>query len=215
MEQIPNDKKTPPFSIHEALVKGWEAFFAHYTVFLPAVFLTVAISFASEYMIKDKFTPLTISAFVLGAVAQIIIGMGLTKIALKITAGEQVSFDDVFSVTHLFFPYIGASILYSLIIFGGLLLLIVPGLVWLVTYWLFPYVLIDTECGILKALSEAKLLYYKGVRGHIVLFFVIIGILNIAGALTFMVGLFLTIPITTVATAHVYRKLAAAHEEKT
>ena len=40
------------------------------------------------------------------------------------------------------------------------------------------------------------------------------GILNIAGVLAFFIGLFITIPITAVATAHVYRKLVLAYEEK-
>ena len=35
----------------------------------------------------------------------------------------------------------------------------------------------------------------------------VVGVLNLAGALAFFVGLFFTIPITAVAAAHVYRIL--------
>lgn len=207
------DCKALPFSIQESLFVGWEALQTHYRIFIPLVLLSVFISLVSEYLGSRAVNILYIAAFVLGVVAQIIIGMGLIKIALKITVGEIVALNDVFSVTHLFFLYIGASILYGLIILGGLLLLVVPGLVWLVTYWLFSYVLVDTECGVMTAFSEAKRIS-KGARWHIFLFIAITGILNIAGVLAFFIGLFITIPITAVATAHVYRKLVLAHEEK-
>lgn len=207
------DYKASLFSIQESLLVGWEALQTHYRVFIPLVLLSVVISFVSEYLGNRTANPLYIAAFVLGVVAQIIIGMGLIKVALKITTGETIVFNDIFSVTHLFFSYIGTSILYGLMVLGGLLLLVVPGLVWLVTYWLVSYVLIDTECGVMTALSQAKRIS-KGARWHIFLFMAVTGMLNIAGVLTFFIGLFITIPITVVATAHVYRKLVLAHEKK-
>jgi len=194
------------FSIKESLIYGWEAFLAHYSVFVPVVFLSVAISFASEFITKHEFGILGYLAIMLGVIAQIIMGMGITKIALKITAGESVVFDDVFSQTHLFFLYIGGNIVYGLIVCVGLLLFIVPGFIWMVSYWFFPYVLIDKELGVWVALSEAKRIS-KDVRWELFKFMMVMGALNIAGVLTFFVGLFITIPITAVATAHVYRQL--------
>lgn len=208
MKPETQDKKRNPFSIKESFIFGWEAFKAHYRVFVPAMGISVAISFASEYVFNQHAPSLTIVGvvFTLGTIAQLIIGMGLTKVALKITAGEPVAFDDVFSVTHLFFSYIGALILYALIVLGGFLLLIVPGLIWLVSYWFFPYALIDGERGAKAAFAEAKRIS-KGVRGHLFLLILVSGILNIAGVLAYFVGLFITIPVTVLAAAHVYRIL--------
>ena len=176
-----------PFSIREALLFGWEAFLAHYSVFVPAVFLSIAISFASEFIMKREFVDvLGYTAITLGVIAQIIVGMGIAKIALKITAGEPVVFDDVFSPTHLFFRYVGGNILYGLIALGGLLLLIVPGLVWLVSYWFFQYVLIDKEPGVFTALSEAKRIS-KGARWELFKFMIVASVLNLAGAPSFFI----------------------------
>lgn len=194
------------FSIREALVQGWEAFLAHYMVFIPAVSLSVVISFVSEFIATREFGMLGYLAIALGIIAQIIVGMGIIKISLKITAGESVAFDDIFSQTHLFFSYVGGNILYGFIVFAGLLLLIIPGFLWLVSYWFFPYVLIDKESGIFAALSEAKRIS-KGIRLELFKFMIVMGALNLAGVLTFFVGLFITVPITAVATAHVYRSL--------
>ena len=195
-----------PFSIKDSLICGWEAFLAHYTVFVPVVFLSLAISFISNYIGKDGLSTITVATVVLGSIAQVIIGMGLTKIALKITRGEPVAFDDAFSTAHLFFSYLGANLLYGLIVAAGFLLLIIPGVLWMVTYWLFQYILIDKESGALVSLSEAKHIS-KGVRWPLFKFMMVVIALNIAGAITFMIGLFFTVPVTVVATAYVYRIL--------
>ncbi len=198
---------TLPFSIKESLIFGWEAFLAHYTVFVPIVFLSMAISFANDYIAKHELGSIIIySAFLLGTIAQIVLGMGLTKIALKITAGEAIAFDDVFSATHLFFKYVGANFLYMLTVFFGFFLLIFPGFFWLVSYWLFQYILIDRETGVFASLAEAKRLS-QGVRWVLFKFIMAVVGLNIAGALIFMAGLFFTIPTTVAAAAYVYRAL--------
>jgi uncharacterized membrane protein len=197
---------TPPFSIHDSLTFGWEAFKAHYNVFIPVIFLTGVISVLSKYVGDRDASILMGVALILGAVAQIIVGMGLTKIALNITAGKPAAFDDIFSVTHLFFAYVGATILYGLIVLGGFLLLIIPGIMWLVSYWLFQYALVDKGLGVLDALSEAKRIS-KDVRWPLFKFMVVTGVLNIVGIAAFGIGLFVTIPITAVATAYVYRAL--------
>lgn len=196
----------PLFSIKESLIFGWESFVVHYRIFVPVVFLSVAISFASEFIANHNIGTLMYIALVVGTIAQIIVGMGVMKLALKVTAGEPITFDDAFSVTHKFFLYLASAFLYVLIVLGGLVLFIVPGLLWLVSYWLFPYVLIDTEVGVLAALSEAKRIS-KGARWQLFQFMCVTVVLNLAGALAFFVGLLATIPLTAIATAHVYRQL--------
>ncbi len=204
----------PPFSIKESLLFGWKALQAHYRVFLPVIFISVAISFIIEHISKtNELSYLAGISMALGILADMIIALGLTKIALKITIGEAVAFDDIFSATHLFFSYIGAAILYILIVLGGFLLLVVPGVLWLISYWLYPYVLIDKENGAFAALSEAKRIS-KGSRWLLGQFMFVSGILNLAGALLFFIGLFITIPITTVAAAHIYRALQKRTEQE-
>lgn len=200
-----------PFSIKESLIFGWEAFLLHYRVFIPAVFLTFVFSFIPEFIGKDYSDVMIISALVLGGIAQILIGMGITKIALKIVAGEEVVFDDVFSATHLFFTYVGGSIFYGLLVVLGLLLFVIPGIFLAVSYWLFSYVLLDKELGVWEALSEAKRIS-RGARWELFKFMIVVGVLNLAGAFTFFVGLFITIPVTAVAIAYVYRRLLNKQE---
>ncbi|TSC78935.1 MAG: hypothetical protein G01um101429_611 [Parcubacteria group bacterium Gr01-1014_29] len=75
--------QTPPFSIQEALIAGWEALQTHYRVFIPLVLLSVSISFVDEYLSNRGMHPLYIAAITLGVVAQIIIGMGLINCELR------------------------------------------------------------------------------------------------------------------------------------
>jgi hypothetical protein len=202
-----------PFSIKESLIFGWHAFKAHHRVFIPVVGLMVAISLVSQFVGGHDDTIVTGIALVLATVAQIIIGMGIVKLSLKAAMGLPIAFDDIFSVSHLFFSYIGAALLYGLIVLGGFLLLIVPGIIWLITYWLFQYALVDKELGALAALAEAKRIS-KSVKLPLFIFMVVTGALNLAGAVLLIVGLVITIPVTALATAHVYGILQKQNSAK-
>ncbi|PJE64082.1 MAG: hypothetical protein COU90_04400 [Candidatus Ryanbacteria bacterium CG10_big_fil_rev_8_21_14_0_10_43_42] len=198
-------KKT--ISTKEALFFGWDAFKETYRIFIPALLITIGLSFMVSFLEEEKVgDTLMIIAGVLGTIAQIIIGLGLVKVSLRTVDGERVVFDDIFSVTHLFFSYLGASLLYSLIVFGGFLLLIIPGIIWTVTYWLFQYTLVDREKGVFDALRSAKEAS-TGVRWELAGFMFVSGVINIAGILAFGVGLLVSLPVTMLATAYVYRSL--------
>ena len=66
---------TPTFSIKESLIFGWEAFLLHYRIFIPAMFLTLVISFLPEFIGKDYSNGITVIALVLGMIVQIIVGL--------------------------------------------------------------------------------------------------------------------------------------------
>ena len=105
-------------SIEEALIAGWEAFLGHYRVFISIMAISLLLSLMNEYVKSRVAYPVYTTTAVLGVIAEILIGMGTIKIALNIIDGKEVAFDDMFSVTHLFFSYLGATILYCLIIAG-------------------------------------------------------------------------------------------------
>ena len=209
----PPEKHEKTIETKKALQFGWERFKETYHIFVPALFIIIGLEFVMGYLEKSEIGEvLVVIALLLGSIAEIIISMGLMKISLLIVDGEGVIFDDIFSVTHLFFSFIGASLLYGLIIVGGIILLIVPGMIWAVTYWLFQYALIDREKGAMDALSTAKEAS-GGVRWQLAQFMVVLVAINIAGMLAFGVGLFVAIPVTTIASAYVYRALAVRAEQ--
>jgi uncharacterized membrane protein len=88
----------------------------------------------------------------------------LTTMALIITAhrtseGEAIGIRDSYALSLRFFwRYTWTWILYFLIVLGGVILLIVPGIIWGVRYSLAPYAVIIENLGAKQALSRSRAL---------------------------------------------------------
>lgn len=194
------------FSKSGALNFGWNKFKAHVGYFVGLVLIMFLFSVAFAFVTKELEGALS---FVLTAVLyilQLVIGMGLTAIALKVCDDEYPSYEYLLSQKDKLFRYIGAAILYTIIVAFGFLLLIIPGIVWMIKYGLYYFLIIDKNMKPLDALSKSRDIT-DGVKWNLLLFYIVLGLVNFLGALLFYVGLFVTIPVTTIAMAHVYKEL--------
>lgn len=72
---------------------------------------------------------------------------------------------------------------------------------------LAPYAFIDKKCGPIEALKQSVRIT-KGNRGRVILFFFTMALLNLFGALLLIVGLLVSVPVTLLAFAHLYRTLS-------
>ena len=141
-----------------------------------------------------------------GWVLYIIASMGLIKLALSYCDSKKGEFSYLFSNYRLFFKYFFGSILYALIVIGGLILFIIPGIIWAIMFQFFPYFVVDKGLGPIEALKKSAAIT-SGAKWTLFLFCILACLINLLGALCLMVGLFVTIPVTLVAYAAVYRKL--------
>jgi uncharacterized membrane protein len=107
---------------------------------------------------------------------------------------------------------LGTGILYALIFIAGLILLIVPGIIWAVKFGLWPCFVVDKGLGPIQAL-KASSRTTRGVKWDLFGFGVICVIFTLAGLLCLIVGVFATYPTIIVAHALVYRQLAAQTPE--
>jgi len=160
----------------------------------------------SEWLSLEGFQIYSFVIDIVKVALGVIVTMGLIKIALAFAGGGKGEWDNLFSAYRLFFNYLFGAVLYGLIIFVGLLLLVVPGLVWAIQFGFYKYLIVDKELGPIEALKESSRIT-KDVRWHLFLFAILLGLINVAGILVFGIGLFVTIPTTIVAAAYVYRKL--------
>jgi len=95
-----------------------------------------------------------------------------------------------------FFPLLVFTIVSTIFIFIGLLLLIVPGIYFTVAYLFAPYLIVEKNIDFWPAMEISR----KKVNKHwfgMFAFSIVIILLNIIGCLPFFVGLFITIPLTT------------------
>ena len=140
----------------------------------------------------------------------IMISIGWLKMFLAVLAGKAPAlayFMDINDSHKYFWSYIFASILLGLIVFGGFILLIIPGFVWALTYGLAPILVIDKKLSPPKALAMSRKLM-TGQRLNLFVWGLAMFGIHIVGMLCFVIGLIFTIPLSYYAYAYVYAKLA-------
>lgn len=197
------------FSVDEIVSFGWEKMKEHFWFFVGILILTwVVQSFFSGIanVFEKKVFALFVILTLLAWVIQAIVKMGLIRISLNIVDGKQATFNDLFADINLLGNFILGSILYGLIVLGGLILLIVPGIVWAIKYQFFAYLIIDQKMSPLDAIKRSGEIT-MGHKSDILMLGMVFMLINLAGALCLLIGLFATIPTTMVAITYVYRKL--------
>jgi uncharacterized membrane protein len=165
-----------------------------------------------DYLVRasaDRNPSLSALAILALQAIEIALMLGFVHLALRAVDGELVRLRQLLEPLPLFFHYLLAAMLYTLIVAGGLLLLVVPGIIWAVRYGAFAFVVVDRKLDPIAALRASARL----TRGHtprLLTFGLLLLGINVAGALAFGVGLFVTLPTTMIAAATGYRRLADA-----
>jgi len=202
---------TSRFSIGDAVRFGWDTTKDNILFFIGVLIVMLVAEMVprvvGDLMVRD-FLVVAIMFYIVSAVLNMVLTMGFIRILLKFCDGAKPGFSDLFSCFHLFFKYLGAAILYGLIVLGGLILLIVPGIIWAIKFQFFAYVLVERGLGPIAALKQSSAIT-DGAKMDLFLFALLLVGINIVGALACCVGLFASIPITMVALAYVYRALLA------
>jgi uncharacterized membrane protein len=197
------------FSLEEALRFGWETL-KKYPAFLVGVVLFLAlINYAPiliETYAREKVGDYLIPFRIVFTIFQVILNMGVLRITLLYVDGEQAEPRDLFACAHLFFTYFAASLVFVLFVFLGLLLFIIPGVVLALKFQFYDYFIIDKKAGIMESIEKSGKLT-EGVLMDLFLFALALFGINLLGFLFVGIGLLVTMPISMVARAHVYRQL--------
>jgi uncharacterized membrane protein len=194
------------FSITEALKFGWHKTKAHSGVLFQGMLALFAIEIGSS--IIDKVLHNTIEGFLatcLLAVVGVIIGAGFVNITLKLAKGEHATYKDLVPKGQLVWYYFCASVVAGALAVLGLILLIIPGIYLLLRFSMVRYAVLE-GAGIIESLKQSSTLT-EGVKWRLLAFFLAVIGLNILGAIFFLIGLLVTVPVSTIAHAHVYLKL--------
>lgn len=200
------------FSIEKAISESWEIIKNNLGFILSLQVIVLIINVfpqAADYIYKDvssmevPLLAISVTFFIL----QLITSIGIIKIYLSLhDKKEEKDVMVLFSGVNYLFRYILASVVYGLIVFGGFLLLIVPGIIWSIKYQFFAYFIIDKDMKPMEAL-QASARITEGQKMNLFLFGCVLILVNFAGLLALGVGLLVTIPLTSMAVVYVYRKL--------
>ncbi|PAU94406.1 hypothetical protein CK503_06290 [Aliifodinibius salipaludis] len=144
-------------------------------------------------------------SFLLTAV-QLFLSLGFTKLMLMLVQDAYVTVADMFNNFRIFLSYFVASFIYGLAVSMGLFLLIAPGIWIAIRFQFFPYFIIENGDSSFTALQKSYNLS-QDLLLELFVFGVAVVFLNLIGALLLGVGVIFTYPLTTMATAIIYRSL--------
>jgi len=201
------NKKT--FSIRAALSFGWEKTHAHLSFFIPFMAGLIAVVLLLNMLVnvaEHSGWMMRVAMNVISVVVNVILALGLMKLSLDIIHEKKPTVQTIFSENEHFFQYFFASFLYAIATGIGFIFLIVPGVIIAIRLRYFGYAIIEKKMGIIDSLKESYRLT-KGNTWQLFLFALAIFGINILGFIPLGLGLLITVPISIIAAAYVWKKL--------
>lgn len=194
------------FSIKELLKRAWKQTLDNVWFVLPILLIAYAVG----VVWPDS---------VLGSVVSFIMSFVLASVFLRISRGEKVSWNNMFEglTPKLFLQFFLLSLISSIFIFAGLLLLIVPGVIVMIMMIFANYALMDRRGKAIehdafwRSIKESAALA-KGSKMRIFVFLLVIIGINILGILAFGIGILITAPVSALAVAMLYDTFKRAKE---
>lgn len=145
---------------------------------------------------------------IISFVVKMYLGVVTIIVSLKAVRGESLTVQEVLVKDwKMIWPYVLVSLLYSLVVIFGTILLIVPGVIFGLMYFLSTYLVVDQGLGVIESMKESKRLT-GGKRGKLFLIGLTSLGINILGMLCLGVGVIVTAPLTVVMGGLVYQRLA-------
>lgn len=203
-----------PFSVTSAIGYGWETFktrpwfFIGASVVIAVLYIAVgAVSAAVDAPFGGTAENQTVVGNVVSLFLGALVGMGVT--AFYLAAHDSPQTVQLGNLWHPspYWKFLGASVLTSLAVGIGFVLLIVPGVIALLFFMFSTFIVIDRELGPIDAMKESMRIT-EGHRLPLLGFVLLLVLIVIAGALALGVGLLVAFPIATLAFAHAYRVLS-------
>lgn len=227
---------TEKLNISEVLSFSWKKVRENFWFFVGLSVFNFIVSQMTTY--SDESHPELLLVYlaieIIFSIIYLLISIGIIKISLNTVDGKKPSLDDLFSQTRLVFRFLSIKILTFLIVFAGIFIPIIPGIVWAIkvgkkklkeNIWYFvglllipwiiwaiqyqfaPFFVIDKKYDPKKALKASAKITDKMKIFLLALNFSLLGVI-IIGVLCLFVGIIVAIPVTWIAEAYVYRKLA-------
>lgn len=182
--------------------------YASFVIGAMATYFVLAIVPQIYYMLQAPQEPTTQSQLfsILLTVIQLFLSLGFIKVMLLLIDDAYVEVGDLFNNFQPFLNYFIAYFIYMFAVAIGLFLLIIPGIFIAIRFQFYPYFILEGNDTSIGALQKS---YYltDNLTIELLLFGIVVIALNVMGILTFGVGIIFTYPLTTMATAIIYKSL--------
>ncbi|MBD1933734.1 MULTISPECIES: glycerophosphoryl diester phosphodiesterase membrane domain-containing protein [Cyanophyceae] len=191
-------QKSYTVKISEYIGSGWETFKKNPAGFVGFTFvfflINVAIAKVSQSVTLEGFISLLISAP---------LNAGFLIVAFKLLKNRATTFGDFFRGFNNYLPLFLVSLVSSVVISIGLLLLLIPGVYLAVAYIFALPLVLEKKMNFWDGMEFSRKLISKHWFSFFGFAFVLV-LLNLAGVLLLGVGLLVTIPLSVCAIAAAY-----------
>lgn len=172
--------------IVKAFIDAWNIYVKN---FFTILLTTLVVMFLGVITLGILYIPLLV---------------GLQMMFVKAKRGEPITLSDVFAPMKRFFAIFFGSIWIGILVAIGLILLIVPGLIW-ASWWMFALLfIVDKNMGIGAGMRASKEIVRKNNLWMHLLLLILAAIVSNLGSYVFWVGILLTMPLGWGAVACAY-----------
>jgi uncharacterized membrane protein len=180
--------------------RAWDVLFSDIGYFiLIALIYILVISVASATIVGEFI--------VMGPLA-----VGFYYIAFKKLQGKGFEIGDISKGFNFFTAAVISSILISVFMAIGFTLCIIPGIIICALYTFTPVFILDKKLDFWNAMEASRKVAQKHIF-ELSIFVIILGLINLLGVILCLVGIFVTIPLTILATAIAYEELVGFETE--
>lgn len=206
-------------SYSQVLRFGWEKLKAHWKLLLMYMVLLVVFNALTGFIASglENVSSTLVMVFNLAVtIAGLFLGIAQIKFILRVTDGRATSdlkaelmmFKEyLVSSTGQIIPYLVGSVAYALLVLLGLILLIVPGIIFAIKYQFVTYLIIDKDMGVKEAfrvsgeLTQGKKMWLFGYA------LVTIGLVML-GLLALIVGSIVAAGVVMLGSMYIYRQFS-------
>ncbi len=138
------------------------------------------------------------------------LGLGLIRVCLNLVSGKPATVAMLFGEGKKLLRMVGASILFFLMFYIGLLFLIVPGVYLFLRYGFYMFAIVDRDLGVMDSFSYSSTLTTNS-RMNLFVLFLLGFLMMLAGFLACCVGIFVATPVIYLSLVVAYRWMQYGH----
>lgn len=152
------------FSKIEILKFSWNIFKNNIEFLIKLSLIIILIEFIIGIPLlfknKTQFNNLSLIVLIIQSIISfiwfVIQQIGLSKISLDLCYYQKSKLSELFYHYRLFFKFLIGTTLYWLIVLVGILLFIIPGIIWAIKFQFYPYLIIEKGLNPIQALKRSS-----------------------------------------------------------
>ncbi len=178
---------------------------SYFMAFVAYMAISIVIELTREWVFgsSDDGSVTAVVAEAVIALLMMPLGVGLGLLGIRRASGRDTPVSTLWEPYTMAVPLLIMFILMGVLIVGGLLLLILPGIYLAIAYSFAPYLIIEKGLGVWESLETSR----KAITQYWWRYFglmLVSGLLVIAGIIPLFIGLIWVLPLITIAAGEVF-----------